>query len=224
MFPEPHTWSLVINDPFDGEFNMALDEAYLGFVPRPLLRIYRFAEPMLSIGYFQKWKEIIQDEPFVRRYTGGGAVYHGKDCIYALVIPKDHHLVHLSARESYYSIHKALDSGMRRLGFKTEFYEDEKKYDGSFCFLKPVKYDLMWGSKKIAGAAQRRNRQGLLHQGSIVIPEEISFEDIAVAIVEGFEETFKVDFHKEDIDPSVWTRAIELEERKYKSIEWNYMR
>ncbi len=36
-----------------------------------------------------------------------------------------------------------------------------------FCFAKPTKYDVMRGGKKIAGAAQRRKKNGFLHQGSI---------------------------------------------------------
>ncbi|QSR87272.1 lipoate--protein ligase family protein [Candidatus Methylacidiphilum infernorum] len=218
------TWSLVLEGPFNGELNMALDEAYLGWVSHPLLRIYRFSEPMISIGYFQKWKEIPQGSKFVRRYTGGGAVYHGEDCTYTLVFPKNHSLVHQPARESYYIIHKALERGIGRLGLKTEFYEDEKKQEGSFCFLKPVKYDLMWENRKIAGAAQRRNRHGLLHQGSIAIPRGVCFKEMVGAVIEGFLETFQVDFLEENISPEVWGRAVELEEKKYKSFEWNYMR
>ena len=35
------------------------------------------------------------------------------------------------------------------------------------CFERPVLHDLVAGGRKIAGGAQRRNRTGLLHQGSI---------------------------------------------------------
>src|SRR5690606_32649995 len=43
-----------------------------------------------------------------------------------------------------------------------------------FCMAKPTQYDVMLGERKIAGAAQRRRKQGYLHQGSIAIalPEE----------------------------------------------------
>ena len=38
-----------------------------------------------------------------------------------------------------------------------------------FCMAKPTKYDVMLEGWKIAGAAQRRRKQGYLHQGSIAI-------------------------------------------------------
>ncbi len=38
----------------------------------------------------------------------------------------------------------------------------------SFCMAKATHYDLMWGEKKIGGAAQRHSKKhGLLHQGSL---------------------------------------------------------
>ncbi|KIE59090.1 lipoate--protein ligase [Methylacidiphilum kamchatkense Kam1] len=218
------SWSLVIEGPFHGEFNMALDEAYLDFVSAPLLRIYQFLEPMLSIGYFQKWKEVSPDTKFVRRYTGGGAVQHGKDCVYALVIPKDHFFCKVAATDTYFSIHKAIGVGISKLGLETTLYGGEKKQEGAFCFQKPVKHDLMWGQEKIAGAAQRRNRKGLLHQGSVQLPKGIFFDEMRRAIVRGFEETFGVYFQQDEISESVWSLAKELELKKYKTEAWNYMR
>jgi len=38
------------------------------------------------------------------------------------------------------------------------------------CFVGHVKFDLLWHGKKIAGAAQRRNKLGLLVQGSVQPP------------------------------------------------------
>jgi lipoate-protein ligase A len=35
------------------------------------------------------------------------------------------------------------------------------------CFENPVSDDLLYGGQKVAGAAQRRTRLGLLHQGSL---------------------------------------------------------
>ena len=45
---------------------------------------------------------------------------------------------------------------------------------------KPTIYDVMHGNKKIAGAAQRRKKQGFLHQGtiSIVMPKIEFLEEI----------------------------------------------
>ena len=39
--------------------------------------------------------------------------------------------------------------------------------DFRFCFANPVRADVLSNGRKIAGAAQRRTRRGLLQQGSI---------------------------------------------------------
>jgi len=35
------------------------------------------------------------------------------------------------------------------------------------CFVEPARYDVVWRGRKIAGAAQRRAKGSLLHQGSV---------------------------------------------------------
>jgi lipoate-protein ligase A len=44
---------------------------------------------------------------------------------------------------------------------------------GHFCMAKPTKYDVLLAGKKVAGAAQRKTKQGFLHQGSLslVLPD-----------------------------------------------------
>jgi lipoate-protein ligase A len=47
--------------------------------------------------------------------------------------------------------------------------ESQKEIPGQ-CFAGPEKADLLWQGRKIAGAAQRRSRTGLLIQGSVQPP------------------------------------------------------
>jgi lipoate-protein ligase A len=61
--------------------------------------------------------------------------------------------------------------------------EDYSPWDADcshFCMAKPTKYDVMWEGKKVAGAAQRRIKNGFLHQGSIalVLPPEDFLEEV----------------------------------------------
>ena len=44
----------------------------------------------------------------------------------------------------------------------------------NFCMARPTIYDVVLNEKKIAGAAQRRKKQGYLHQGTIALalPDE----------------------------------------------------
>jgi lipoate-protein ligase A len=81
--PEPHAAAL----------NMAIDEALLRTAREPLLRIYRWARPAVSFGYFGKWADVHRAWPereAVRRWTGGGIVPHGDDLTYSLIVPREH--------------------------------------------------------------------------------------------------------------------------------------
>ena len=72
--------------------NMAIDESLLRHVQSPVLRIYSWDQPCVSIGYFQKAQLAPTDRPMVRRFTGGGLVEHGKDLTYTHVLPPPHPL------------------------------------------------------------------------------------------------------------------------------------
>jgi lipoate-protein ligase A len=70
--------------------NMAIDEALLEFVTIPLIRFYRWQLPALSFGYFGRFTNVASyqcERDLVRRWTGGGIVFHGQDLTYSLVIP-----------------------------------------------------------------------------------------------------------------------------------------
>jgi lipoate-protein ligase A len=43
----------------------------------------------------------------------------------------------------------------------------ESKNPPTFCMAQLTKYDVMIGDKKVGGAAQRRTKEGFLHQGSL---------------------------------------------------------
>src|ERR1700758_3487521 len=70
--------------------NMAIDEALLETATLPTIRYYWWNHPALSFGYFGKFSEVENfawDRDPVRRWTGGGIVFHGDDLTYSLVIP-----------------------------------------------------------------------------------------------------------------------------------------
>ena len=60
------------------------------------------------------------------------------------------------------------------------------------CFQTPVATDVALGDQKIAGGAQRRKGNTFLHQGSIRIPEGVSFEKLSQAFIAAFERKFAV--------------------------------
>ena len=92
--------------------NMAVDESLLRHVQAPVLRIYGWEESCVSIGYFQKASIVPAATSFVRRYTGGGLVEHGRDLTYTLVLPADHPLTLAGTLPSYRAIHEGLVSAL----------------------------------------------------------------------------------------------------------------
>lgn len=57
-----------------------------------ILRVYRWSQPTLSLGHFQREKEIPTDVAWGRldrvvRKTGGGAIVHDRELTYSLVVP-----------------------------------------------------------------------------------------------------------------------------------------
>ena len=89
------TFRWMWDEPASGAWNMALDEALLesaGDDPMATLRFYRWSEPTLSLGYFQRSAEraahiASRDCPLVRRASGGGAILHDAELTYSLTIP-----------------------------------------------------------------------------------------------------------------------------------------
>lgn len=155
---------------------MALDEALLEAMPRlaqPVLRFYGWTEPAASFGYFQKIVEVELAtllRPLVRRPTGGGIVPHDADWTYSLAFPPIHNWYSFRAEESYRRVHEWIQAAFALLNVPTELAESRQQSGPGQCFVGHEKFDLLWRGKKIAGAAQRRTRAGLLIQGSIQPP------------------------------------------------------
>ena len=157
----------------DYAYNMALDEALVEAMPSlvtPVLRFYAWTEPAASFGYFQKYTQVEQMSslrPLVRRPTGGGLVPHDADWTYSLAFPRGHDWYSLSAIESYERVHRWIQAALAKVGISTELAPEPSKAELGQCFVGHEKFDLIWRGQKIAGAAQRRTRNGLLIQGSV---------------------------------------------------------
>ena len=159
--------------PREGPEQMACDEALLAQIDRPILRIFSWARPWISAGYFTSWKEaqtVRPDLPLCRRWTGGGIVVHDNDFTFTLAVPRREPWAAQRPEESYLQLHQVLAHALASAGFDTILSPRSAAPEAS-CFAGAVRHDILVDGRKIAGGAQRRNRQGLLHQGSI---QEIS--------------------------------------------------
>ena len=166
--------------------NMATDFLLLQRYPRaatPRFRHYGWHRPAFTFGYSQKFSFVQTQLPagekfdLCRRATGGGVVDHRDDWTYALVIPRGHPLEELRATQSYREVHEALAAALRAQGVAaaTKQVREPETAEGGpagVCFQRAEIYDVVNEStgEKIAGAAQKRNKNGLLFQGSIWRP------------------------------------------------------
>src|SRR6266699_294623 len=157
--------------------NMAIDEALLETAKVPSIRFYRWNSPALSFGYFGKFADVANYAPrrdLVRRWTGGGIVFHGDDLTYSIVIPVSDQIFAESSMSLYEKIHRALAGVLaetRQYAIVAAIADRGARVSDAcyneHCFANPVRADVMLNGRKVAGAAQRRTRAGLLHQGSI---------------------------------------------------------
>src|SRR6476646_9160190 len=153
---------------------MAIDEALLETVAIPSLRVYRWRKPALSFGYFGSFSDGANQQrtrEIVRRWTGGGIVPHGDDLTYTIILPASHPFFARSSPEIYRALHEAIRSALQKNEIAAELSSGAAPKISEACFANPVRADVMSRGRKIAGAAHRRSRAGLLHQGSIQYPD-----------------------------------------------------
>jgi len=206
-----------------GAMNMAIDEALLEAATVPLIRFYRWNSPALSFGYFGKFTDVANhavERDLVRRWTGGGVVFHGNDLTYAIVIPQNDPVFSESSRSIYGAIHAALRNALVADGEPAELAPGVVDAGaaiidrGYSCFANPVRADVMLNGRKIAGAAQRRTRRGLLQQGSI------QYSDLRNGLSERFAQALSASCSEREINRETLDRARELAEQKYGAEAW----
>jgi lipoate-protein ligase A len=210
---------------------MALDEALLEAAScfgKPVLRFYGWTEPAATFGYFQKYAEVERAtllRPIIRRPTGGGIVPHDADWTYSAVFPPGHEWHSFEAEESYRRVHEWIQSAFAQLNVVTELAPCCKKSLTGQCFAGHEKFDLLWHGKKIAGAAQRRNKLGLLIQGSVQPPLiKIARTDWQNAMRETAREQIRVEWREYSPDAGLQEHAEKLARQKYSQNGYNQKR
>jgi lipoate-protein ligase A len=210
---------------------MALDEALLEAMPqlnRPVLRFYGWDQRAASFGYFQRHSDVERStllRPLVRRPTGGGLVPHDADWTYSLVFPIDHEWYGLTAVDSYRRDHEWIQASLSLLALTTELAPAARKTGQGQCFQGYERFDVLWRGNKIAGAAQRRRRDGLLIQGSLQPPwPNLQRDDWHKAMWDAGHDLFSVDWEDLSLEPALKMRADQLSLNKYSRDEYNRRR
>lgn len=182
-----------------------------------------------------------------RRPTGGGIVDHREDWTYALVIPRGHPLETARAAQSYRLVHEALAKALGRQGVAARVKTGAAglpplataeggagdapgpSAGGGVCFEQAETFDVIHAGTgaKIAGAAQKRNKHGLLFQGSIwqpaAGPVELDWDrfhddfgaQLALALEVGANLTPWPEFNEDEMGALT---------EQYASAEWNELR
>ncbi len=93
------------------------------------------------------------------------------------------------------------------------------------CFIGHEKSDLLWHGKKIAGAAQRRNKTGLLIQGSVQPPlPGLAREQFETAMVSVAEKNFPAAWQHFPADDAAHKDAARLASEKFGQVCYNEKR
>jgi lipoate-protein ligase A len=217
------SWRLFIHGPASPARNMAIDEALLREVREPVLRVYEWDVPAVSLGYFQA-AALAGERPFVRRYTGGGLVDHARDITYTIVLPRAHPWMELSAPESYCVIHRGVQAVLEKCGISADLTPHAAEVESTACFQKAVRFDIVASGQKLSGAAQRRTREGMLHQGSILLPDPARNAGLRRSFAEAFSARLELILGQSDLTSAEAARAADLERDRYATETWNRMR
>src|SRR5436190_2940670 len=208
--------------------NMAIDEALFESANAPSIRFYRWDHRAISFGYFGNFADVSEYKcDLVRRWTGGGIVFHGDDLTYSIVIPSSDSAFAESSMSIYEKIHRALRDALIATDEPAELSAVAAVYDRRHpprsagldrrhrkdCFANPVRADVLINGRKVAGAAPRTTRPGWLQQGKI----HADFED---GLTAPLGQASSANCHECKIEIDVLDRACKLVEQKYGTDAW----
>jgi lipoate-protein ligase A len=224
-------WFVLDSGPGSAAFNMALDEALLEFAAAtgaPVLRFYGWTEPAASFGYSQRAAEIERltaCRPLIRRPTGGGLVPHDADWTYSVIVPPGHAWYALRAPESYERVHRWIRDAFGLRDVAVELAPCCRKEMPGQCFAGYEKSDVLWLGRKIAGAAQRRNKCGLLIQGSVQPqPADLSRAEWQQAMMAARDDREERHWEPLLAPAELSERAAQLADGKYSQRSYNFRR
>ncbi|MEZ0289688.1 MAG: biotin/lipoate A/B protein ligase family protein [Sulfolobales archaeon] len=144
-------------------FNLAFEEAFYREALRPTLRLWRndrvvvigrFQSPVLEVNALEARRLGVK---LVRRFTGGGAVYHDLGNVnYALALPG----FNLDLEEAFRIVGEAVADALRELGVSRTYYRP----------LNDIEIDGL----KVSGLAASRSGSNVFVHGAMLVSSDIS--------------------------------------------------
>lgn len=162
----------------------------------PILHLYEWEMPSATYGYFVQPGQFLDLEAvqrrgvdLARRPTGGGIVFHIWDFAFSFLLPANHPAFSINTLENYCFVNKVVLEVMKEIFPSTEGilipdpFMSKSEECSHFCMARPTQYDVVYQERKIAGAAQRRRKQGYLHQGTISLapPDTFLLKDVLLS-------------------------------------------
>jgi lipoate-protein ligase A len=185
---------------------------------------------------------------YIRRITGGGAVYHDYEgeITYSIILPKGHSLAPDDILESYRLLCGGVVEALGHLGIVAEF--------------KPIN-DVTAGGKKVSGNAQTRRHSCVLQHGTILLDLDVetmfsvlkvsqekisdkmiadvkervtsirdlldravSFDELRAALKAGFAKALGVELVHGELTTNETQTAERVKSERYGKDEWNLKR
>lgn len=206
----PLNCHLLLDEPADGAWNMAVDEALLERAAdggEATLRLYQWAEPTLSLGYFQTYADRHEHAasralPCVRRSSGGGALIHDHELTYSLTLPpaavtgRDTRAMYCGAHRAVISAFAAMSLDIERLTLCEPAGSALPSAEPFLCFHRRADGDLLVGPPhppsvaagvavdtvasryKVGGSAQRKRRGALLQHGGVLLSQSMAAPEL----------------------------------------------
>lgn len=179
-------WRYLDTGPNRGAMNMAIDEAMMialsrGLAP-PTLRVYRWDPPAISIGYFQRLSEEVDEGAcrrngieIVRRPTGGRAVLHHHEVTYSILFKEGDSPAAGGVMRTYKELSRGILRGLNLLGVEAEMVMGRVKagHLHGACFDAPSWCEIAVNGRKLVGSAQLRRGGVILQHGSILLRNDV---------------------------------------------------
>lgn len=170
------SWHYIVDPAFSGAENMARDWQLLEGCQEPILRLYTWKQPTLSLGRNQndRWVEAAccracQVE-VVRRPTGGRALLHMPgEITYAVIVPEVDS--RLKIAKAFADIAAVLGQALQHLGLPVKAATDGSIPSGAShpsCMAVTAPGEITALGRKFVGSAQVRHNGKLLQHGVIV--------------------------------------------------------
>jgi lipoate-protein ligase A len=188
----------------------------------PTLRIYGWEKPCITLGYSQDPNLELNSSncskfgiEIVKRPTGGGIVFHNEhEVTYSFVCDYSDERLPKGLVESYKFLSEIVIKALKSVGVMAEMSttrpheqapHNEIAGQARICFSYPASYEIMLGSTKIVGSAQKRGKRALLQQGSIFVRNTLKPSDFIRNCVE-FKSIY--DITGQEVDQMALSKAI----------------